>query len=499
MAIRVRRGLKQDFDPNKLLSGELATPLDTRELYAAFAPGDVQRLATYENIQSMVTDATEEVVETLTVEVNAATESAQTATQGANTAATHATTEGDYAKIQGDYAKAQGDAAASIVNDNIATPIVPGNVRGGGDIVVDQTTGDMTAPSKLDTDGDSKNNTVTFTEAIADADIASGDTHATLFSKLAKRLYVIKDTLLSKLNIGDDYRPNLLNNGDFQVWQRREAFVSASTGYVADRWWIGTAGPVTTVSKISTGGLQISNTTGEVTANYRFQQNMEVPNELKGKLVTLSFKCKSTVAKNIGVASVVNDTTVTESKQVQITTDWKTHSFTFLMPSYDIVRIIFGISSGVANYYGLTQVTPFPICDINFAWVKLEVNDHATPFIPRSYGEELAMCQRYFQRFNVQGVTYPYLGNLYISAESAWITIDLPTEMRISPAIIKKGNWGISVVNTEITNLTPNAFTGNKLRLNGTLSSMSGLTVGVTYQVQGANDTSADLWLDAEI
>jgi hypothetical protein len=129
LAIRVRRGLKKDFDPNKLLSGELATPLDTRELYAAFAPGDVQKIATYENVQSMVTGATEEVVENLTVEVNAATESAQTATQGANAAAT-------YAQTQGDYAKAQGDAAQAITLSKIATDTALGVVKGSGDISV---------------------------------------------------------------------------------------------------------------------------------------------------------------------------------------------------------------------------------------------------------------------------------------------------------------------------------------------------------------------------
>lgn len=197
MAIRVRRGLKQDFDPNKLLSGELATPLDTRELYAAFAPGDVQKIATYENVQSMVTDATEEVVETLTVGVNAATESAQTATQGANTAGAYATGEGNYAKVQGDYAKAQGDAAANIVHDNIATPTIPGNVRGGGDIVVDQTTGDMTAPAKLDKTGDSKDNIVSFTQAAALANIVSGEKHSTIFGKVMKFLSFIGTTALT--------------------------------------------------------------------------------------------------------------------------------------------------------------------------------------------------------------------------------------------------------------------------------------------------------------
>lgn len=44
---------------------------------------------------------------------------------------------------------------------------------------------------KLDIDGDSKDNTVTFTEAVTDADIVSGETHSTFFGKIKKRFSVI--------------------------------------------------------------------------------------------------------------------------------------------------------------------------------------------------------------------------------------------------------------------------------------------------------------------
>jgi hypothetical protein len=42
--------------------------------------------------------------------------------------------------------------------------------------------------------GDTKDSTVTFTEAEEDADIASGDTHGTLFGKILKRLNIIKSS-----------------------------------------------------------------------------------------------------------------------------------------------------------------------------------------------------------------------------------------------------------------------------------------------------------------
>ena len=92
MAIRVRRGLKADFDPNKLVEGELATPLDTKELYAAFAPGDVQKIATNENVHEMVEEAAEDIVNEITEGVNNATE--------------YANTQGDYANTQGEIGRA---------------------------------------------------------------------------------------------------------------------------------------------------------------------------------------------------------------------------------------------------------------------------------------------------------------------------------------------------------------------------------------------------------
>lgn len=56
--------------------------------------------------------------------------------------------------------------------------------------------------NKLDKTGDSKDNKVTFTEAAADADIASGDTHSTLFGKLLKNLNSLRDSMYNIVNGG---------------------------------------------------------------------------------------------------------------------------------------------------------------------------------------------------------------------------------------------------------------------------------------------------------
>ncbi|MDU6263703.1 MAG: hypothetical protein E6600_04280 [Anaerocolumna aminovalerica] len=200
MAIQARRGLKKDFDPNKLLPGEPAVPLDTREVYMAFAPGDVQKLATHENVKEMVEEATDEVIADFTEGVNNATEYATEQGDYAKMQGNHAKTQGDYAKVQGDYAKAQGQAAESIVLGNIATETTPGIVRGGGDVKVDPTTGDMTAPDKLEKTGDAKDNTVTFVQAEEDGELTSGSKLSALFGLIKKKFADILTSLAGKID-----------------------------------------------------------------------------------------------------------------------------------------------------------------------------------------------------------------------------------------------------------------------------------------------------------
>ena len=111
MAIQVRRGLQKDFKPDKMLPGEMAVTTDTRRIYAAFAPGDCKRMATYEDMQSDIKDATAEIVEELTTEANAATAKANTATAAANTATTKASTAASAANTATSNANAATSAA----------------------------------------------------------------------------------------------------------------------------------------------------------------------------------------------------------------------------------------------------------------------------------------------------------------------------------------------------------------------------------------------------
>jgi hypothetical protein len=180
MAIQARRGLKQDFYKNKLLPGELAAPLDTKELYAAFAPGDVKKIATYEDMVSDIEQAQADIIAGLTSGVVQAQNDAEIATETANAAAQNATDKAQLADDAATRANTAAQAAENIVQQEIATNTIPGVVKGGGDVNIEPD-GTMSVPelgdaSSLETND--KTNAVSAINEIIDRlkEIASDDT-----------------------------------------------------------------------------------------------------------------------------------------------------------------------------------------------------------------------------------------------------------------------------------------------------------------------------------
>lgn len=65
MAIQVRRGLKKDFDPYKMLPGEWAVSIDAQTqnqiVWMCFAAGVVKRMGTYEDFVEQIREATADI------------------------------------------------------------------------------------------------------------------------------------------------------------------------------------------------------------------------------------------------------------------------------------------------------------------------------------------------------------------------------------------------------------------------------------------------------
>lgn len=112
MAIQVRRGQKKDFNPDKMLPGEWAGTTDTKEVFFTFAPGDTKKMATYEDMEENIREATGEITAGLTEGISTAIQHANTAADMANQAAETA---------QASITDLTEDVTVAIENSNVAT------------------------------------------------------------------------------------------------------------------------------------------------------------------------------------------------------------------------------------------------------------------------------------------------------------------------------------------------------------------------------------------
>lgn len=182
-------------------------------------------------------------------------------------------------------------------------------------------------------------------------------------------------------NIAQLSNPNLLINSDFRnpVNQRGQtSYTSDSREYTVDRWrkeggTFAINDGYCTLAKAGTGQAW-------------YIQRLE--NKLKDNTYTLSIKLKSlSGTANVFVGSSEN------SFNDDIINTTEVQSFTFS-----------GTISEVSVYVSNNS-------SINIEWIKLEQGSIATPFVPRPYTEELALCQRYYRKLSSWASSYPLRGD----------------------------------------------------------------------------------------
>ena len=72
--------------------------------------------------------------------------------------------------------------------------------------------------------------------------------------------------------------------------------------------------------------------------------------------------------------------------------------------------------------------------------VQLEEGSNATDFEHRSYGEELALCKRYYQKMGDTATNEITLGGYSVSGSTIYSAIQLPVEMRAVPTLSQVGS-----------------------------------------------------------
>lgn len=219
--MQMRRGLEADFDPDKMHPGEWAVSTDERYVRMCFSPGVCVRMATYDAFEEDMAKI-EEILSTC--------ETIEEAVSKINTeVSTSAQAVAEYteqAKKYRDEAKKFRDEAESITGIGIATKDKAGIVKPDGTtITVDEDgtihsaggggttnysdlenkpkingvvlSGNRTLADLKITTADSKDNTVTFSQADTREKILSNEKHSTLFGKIAKWLSDLKTVAFS--------------------------------------------------------------------------------------------------------------------------------------------------------------------------------------------------------------------------------------------------------------------------------------------------------------
>jgi hypothetical protein len=295
---------------------------------------------------------------------------------------------------------------------------------------------------------------------------------------------------------------NKLINGDFSIWQRSTS--AATLGYTgADRFYINNSAGTTTNSRetsvVPTGvryalKLAQSGSAGIVVVSQPLESQAAIP--LVGQTITVSAYVAASAATNfvidldqstsvdVGAAGVWTTTSGTSQSITSLTYVRVSQTFTVgattksLMPKFAMNTLGAGNSFYIAN-------------------VQMEVGSFATPFQTASGGSpqaELAMCQRYFQKWSL--TQFNRAGLVYADATTNVVHVDkLPVVLRTTPTLT-------------FTNMTANgnavtaASVGGYLDTNATLwlnLTTSGVVAGTMYQLYVASGQTGVISYSSEL
>jgi hypothetical protein len=249
---------------------------------------------------------------------------------------------------------------------------------------------------------------------------------------------------------------NLIINGAMQVAQRGTSFTG--TGYTLDRWY-GLSGRTTTqdpdvpsdeflysLKCVSSGNaprifgsVELSSTGSE--HPIRSSTDYTLSGWVKGTSGE-SFNCRVAFANGVGQGDYRQ---ITLSTLTTLDGSWQHFIATFNSGS----NIVGASDNCVELYFNIsTHDTTFQITG-----VQLEVGDTATPFEHRSFGEELARCQRYYCRSYNIGTdtgTNTLDGSITTrqggtpSTNNVAFNVDFPVTMRAAPTITLYAKDGTS-------------------------------------------------------
>jgi hypothetical protein len=156
------------------------------------------------------------------------------------------------------------------------------------------------------------------------------------------------------------------------------------------------------------------------------------------------------------------------------------------------------VGTGLFSVTGATSVVSTNGATFYITGVQLEQNTSATPFERRLYNQELANCQRYYQKFGTYNLYAAFGSGYCYSTTAASLYIKYATTMRASPTISQNLCAIYTASNIISISGLASQYTGTDSILLQ-LSVASGFTTNDPCLIIANNSNAAYLDLSAEL
>jgi hypothetical protein len=358
-------------------------------------------------------------------------------------------------------------------------------------------------------------------------------------------------TNLPSINSGQiGGRRNIVINGEMKVAQRStsETGLGAASGYFTlDRWDFAAASTAGrfTMAQVADGPagfancLKLTTTTADTSiaaGEYLILQTKFEGQDLQqlkkgtasAEQVTVSFYVKGNAAALYvcELFDVDNGRSITQS--FAVTTSWNRIELTFAADTSDpldddnanSLQLSFWLHSGSSftsgtfavntwNDYvqvnraavdGFTSIFDSTNRTFFLTGVQMEIGSTATDFEHRSYGEELALCQRYlYKSIGTQAYTAHGLGSVFAVNQVDFVT-SYPVQMRANATASFGGTVSAAKGTTEVNFSSISDVGGSTFNsfLRCTLAASS-FTIGDCLTINNNNDATGYIQFDAEL
>ena len=303
---------------------------------------------------------------------------------------------------------------------------------------------------------------------------------------------------------------NRIINGDMRIDQRNAGSANTSpSDFSVDRWIhaYGSTNSTASIQRVSDApvGFTSSLRYTVTSAAFPLANSSSISQRIEGfnvsdfkwgtsnaSPITLSFWVKSSLTGNFGgsITNVnfdrtypfpytISSSNTWEYKTITIPGDttgtWNTDNTTGIQLNFSLGAV--SAREATTNVWANT-IARQPTGSMNListngatfqlTGVQLEAGTVATPFERRSYGQEIALCQRYYIRYSAEGGAYGCLSPscIYSQAINGVAAFSLPVQMRIQPSCgfsgsntIQFSSGTVGYLITAVANLTSQSTT----------------------------------------